>query len=169
MKASIRKVVAAIVLTATIGLASACSIPLIDNSGPSTQPTNVASQDRLPALMRYVEAERATLPQIEELFPGVYSKIEFNGRIERLDSSDGFPNGEYATIWFYYTFAEDVAWASANANFELQRAQFDELCKDQLFPAMASVGVTGLKSAVWTYTDERNKPTQMWSHRCAGE
>src|SRR5690606_690005 len=125
MKASIRSVVAAIFLTAVIGLTSACTLALIDGSGPSTQP------DRLTALMRYVALERATIPQIEQMHPGVFSEIEFEGRIDHLDGSTGIAAGEYATIWYYFTFADELDWDITSANLDEERAAFDELCQDE--------------------------------------
>jgi hypothetical protein len=159
MRSTLRSILAAITLTAVLGLATACSLAIPSDS----------DQTRLEALDKYIELERATLPEIDELYPGVYEDISFDGAIKTLGASDGVATGRYAVITYHYVFAAENDWEASTTQFETQRAMFNDLCEKTVFKAMALYGVTGLKGATWSYTDIANTSKIMWSHSCYGE
>lgn len=169
-----RGLIPALVLTGALLVSTACSSltsSIVSNfSSPAESATQSAEdfrQERADALLDYVEAERGTAPEIESLYPGLYSEIRIEGSFEVQDGSRGVPAGEYAVVWFHYTYAEDQDWSVLLAQLDASRPELDKLCKETTLPTMKAAGVQGPRSAVWSYYDSRSKYGAMWTHSCS--
>lgn len=167
-RSPLRSTLATLALAAVVVLAPACSLAIPTAPG-TTQPGASDDQKRLDALNRYIELERATLPRVEAEFPGMYKDITFDGAIKNLGAAEGVAPGRYAEITFHYVFAAENDWDASIPLFETQRAELDKVCKRDLFPAMSVRGVSGIKAAVWSYTDIGNESKVMWSQSCYSE
>ncbi|MGE3192028.1 MAG: hypothetical protein AB7K08_01000 [Microbacteriaceae bacterium] len=144
---------------------TACSAP-----APLAAETESAvdlHQQNVEALEQYVTAERATLPQIMQLYPGLYSEVEVKGTFEESNGDRGIPPGTYAVVWFDYTYANAMDWSATMADLDAQRSGIDDLCAHTIFPAMRRAGITGNLSVVYSYGDGRSAFGPMWSHTCS--
>lgn len=139
----------------------------VGTHSPESSSSEDTRQERANALLDYVESERAVLPKIREAFPGVYSETRVEGSLETQDGSRGLRAGEYAVVWYYYTYAQPMDWSVTMDALDSQRAELDQLCKSTIMPAMSAAGVAGPKSAVWSYSDPRSEFGPMWSHTCS--
>lgn len=167
------RVFSSTVFVAVLLAGTACSsnsLTTNENSDSGVSASQAAAdfrQERANALLDYVEAERATVSTLRENFAGLYSEIRAEGTLETQDGSRGLRAGEYAVIWYYYTYAQPMDWGVTMDALDAQRTQFDQLCESTIFPAMAGAGVVGPKSAVWSYSDSRSEFGPMWSHTCS--
>ena len=118
------------------------------------------------ALLAYVEAERATIPQIMALYPDLYSEVSIEGSFEDSQGDQGIPAGTYAVLWFDYTYASPMDWSRTIGGLDGQRSAIDDACETALFPAMRNAGITGPMSVVYSYGDISSGGT-MWSYSCS--
>lgn len=118
-------------------------------------------------MLDYVELERTKLPEIQAAFPGVYSELRVEGTLEQQDGSRGLQEGEYAVVWFHYTYAQEMDWNTQLSALDAQRADLDILCTGTVLPSMKDAGVVGPRSAVWSYYDARSEFGAMWTHSCS--
>lgn len=148
--------------------ASCSSIPYFSKSDASaTQAAEDFRQERANALLDYVELERAKLPEVLAAMPGLYSEVRVEGTFELQDGSRGPQAGEYAVVWFHYTYAQEMDWSSILASLDAQRPALEQLCTNTVLPAMKAAGVDGPRSAVWSYYDSRSAYGAMWTHSCS--
>lgn len=119
------------------------------------------------ALLAYVEAERATIPQILDQFPGLYSEVIINGSLEESRGDRGLPAGVFSVVFYEYTYAQEMDWSTTMDALDAERSSIDDLCRTTLFPAMRNAGVIGPLSVVYSYGDGRSQFGAMWHHTCS--
>ncbi len=158
-----------VVVTCVVALLtlSACSPSVGKGAEPSSGASEAAQAVNAEALLSYVEAERATLPQIMAQYPGLYSEIVVDGSFEESLGDRGLPVGTYAVVWFRYTYANPVDWQSQMDALDGQRSTLDTLCETTLFPAMKAAGITGPQGVVYSYDDGQSEFGPMWTHSCS--
>ncbi|TFV98925.1 hypothetical protein [Orlajensenia leifsoniae] len=173
-----RPLIHAVAVLAVVGILTACStgsrakVPVAESSTAAGEA--VASDADLDAANQkaldvYVEAERATIPTLLKMYPGMYSTVDITGSLEEQDGTKGLPAGKYSVVFFDYTYAQAMDWTATSEGLDAQRPAIDTLCDTTLFPAMKKVGVTGSMSVVYTYSDNQNEFEPMWSHTCTDQ
>lgn len=161
LRAAVTLIVAGIVTA--IAACSQVSNDMADAPSPVAQAT---TDPRADSLLGYVEAERAQLPKLMDLYPGMYSEVRVEGTIEEQNGDRGIPAGTYAVVWFYYTYANEMDWSTTIDGLDAQRSSIDELCRTAVFPAIKTAGVTGPMSVVYSYDDGRSQFGPLWTHTC---
>lgn len=100
------------------------------------------------ALDAYVDAERATIPAYLAESPDLYTDVSIEPE---------YPSG----IVFTYVYAEALDQGAAAKYFDNLRDTMQDLCDNQVFPAMEKAGVTGDLSVTYTYANPDG--TQLWT------
>lgn len=100
------------------------------------------------ALDRYVEAERATIPQVLKENPGVYSEVAFDKE---------YP--DMAT--FTYTYATPVDVKQTAAALDDMIPTIESFLTSTVFPAMEAYGVVPTQRVRFTYLN--NDGAMVWS------
>lgn len=148
------------------------SLPVAGCAGVSTHPAPAAStsdpntqNDK--ALAAYVDAERATIPQILKLYPGVYSDVTIDASQRDSSGIQGIPEGNYSVVVYQYVFADTKDWSQVGPALDTQKSVIDGACTKTIFPAMKSAGVTGAMAALYEYGDAANGI--QWTYACSAQ
>lgn len=143
-----------VALLALTGCASTTTAaPAATKSAPASSPSATErSQEQKDALLAYVEAEQATVPNLMANMPGVYSEIVVEGTFETVKKSRHLlPDGMHAVVWFDYTYVPDYDLSVAYRQIEASKAQVDQLCETSIFPRMRALGVDPPLGVTFTY------------------
>lgn len=97
------------------------------------------SQEQTDALLAYVKAEQATVPNLMANMPGVYSEITVEGGFR--PASDGTAVAWHAEVVHSYRYLPDVDLSRALQSIDASKAQIDELCETTIFSSMRAFGV----------------------------
>ena len=159
------------VTAVTLTLLTGCSAAPSDDWAPRGSSLDTVEEqgvdtERTAALERYVEAERAQLPQVMELTSGLYSNIEVTGRLQHSDGTRGLPVGTHAVVQFDYTYASPMDWPTTISALDAQKPLFEDACASMVFPAMREAGVTSPMGVVYTYQDVNGGLAPMWQYTC---
>lgn len=137
-----------VALLALTGCApSTTATPAVTESAPaSSLRDRIPSQEQTDALLAYVKAEQATVPNLMANMPGLYSEITVEGGIRqvigpRILSSDGTAVAWHAEVVYSYRYLPDVDLSRAPQQLEATRAQIERLCETTIFPSMRVFGV----------------------------
>ncbi|WP_394552437.1 hypothetical protein ACDF64_16480 [Agromyces sp. MMS24-JH15] len=144
-----------LVATAALMLTMVGCTPMhSDTSGRDAESAADELAQNTTALETYVEAERATIPQLMDSMPGTYSDVTIDGDIrESTGRGELIPDVMYAVMHYSYTYAEPMDYSSTKAGLEQLQPTLEEACDSVVFPAMRSAGVTMQKSAIYTWGD----------------
>ncbi|VXB27865.1 hypothetical protein [Plantibacter sp. T3] len=171
MKAEISVTLRRLFLTLLVSSALLVTAGCSASSEKSSPDSSVSSAEsaNAKALLSYVDAERATIPQIMSQYPGLYSEVRIEGSLEESDGSRGLSVGTHSVVWFYYTYANPVDWSSATTALDGQRATIDSVCDSTVFPAMRNAGIIGPMGVVYSYDDGQSAYGAMWEHTCTAD
>ncbi len=121
--------------------------PTTEESSASEEP---AADDNAKALETYAGLEKAQLDAMDESLKDIYSDI----KVETAP-----PGG----MVFTYTYKDQTDAAAAVEYFEGQIETLQNLCDDQVFPAMEQTGVKGAKSITYTYLNADG--SEIWTKK----
>ena len=120
----------------------------------STESSESDTSEQSEALESYAAAERDQIPAIQDANPGLYSEVT----IEAEDPG---------TIVYTYVYAAPMDAAASAAQFETMVPELQDLCEQNVFPAMESFGIEGAKNAHFVYLNSDGSP--IWEKSFASE
>ncbi|WP_062380835.1 hypothetical protein [Demequina pelophila] len=105
------------------------------------------------ALDAFVDAERASIPEILEGTPGTYAEVIVEARAP-------------GSVDYTYVYAEAQDPELSQDYFDALVPTLQYLCDTHVFPRMADMGVQGVPEARYTYLNADG--TELWSHSFSG-
>ena len=115
----------------------------------ATDTGDQAGTSQADSLDSYVAQAQAAIPQIMEQNPGLYSEIS----IEAIAPD---------TVHFAYVYADQVDTEGAQELFDGYIPTLQTLSDTQIFPEMATAGVTPTQKVKYTYYNSDG--SEIWTH-----
>lgn len=125
---------AMVIVTSLVGCGMLPSVSVTEQDQSSEESLTAQSD----ALERYAAAERKTMPEVLAANPGVYSEASVEASPPSM-------------IVYSYTYLNQVDGLATAAFFDTAIPEFQSALDSSVFPAMASMGVTGTLRATYIY------------------